>query len=491
MAANPLAASDLRRYASDTFAASGAPPPQNDDTPAKPTTAPSAAPAASSATAVNVQRPTPQRFLSADAAQVARPIGANMTPSVTPSTGASPTPGSLSSAAQSIASTVTRPTAMSAPATPSDAAAQAELAKTMTDLNNPSNPQSPLYRPPTAAGAPAAASVTRPVFGDVNAASSTTGGTPRVIDDSNVADVLKNHSAAAYSAPSANNDAAVANLMSRTPTLEQGADQIARNQAVLSRDVGFNQDPAHLAQQQAQSNLAAIAVKDPRSVAGIAARNAAVDAGSGFGTRAGRAIAYDGMLKGLVNQASSPVAAAALAAQEAGNTQREAMRQAGDTTRTTINSQAQMYGADSRGDAARDVAGTRGDAARDVAGTRGDAARDVARTRASVPRVNQAETKLFHSSYQHAFDSLTQGGMSPEDAAAQAAQFGTSAVLGYRNIKTPNDDDESERPQPPTQMPAPKPGYFDIQYLKNNPQSRALFDARFGKGASNLHLGNG
>jgi len=463
MAANPLAASDLRRYASDTFAASAAPPPK-EDTPTNTATPPSAT-SLGSAPAFDVQRPTPQRFLSADTVQrsrqVSRPVVADAT-----STGETSTPGSLSSVAQTVAQTVMRPTAISAAGTPSAGAAP-----------------------------PDAASVTRPTFGDVNAGSSTTGGMPRVIDDANVAGVLKNHDAAAYSAPGTNNDAAVANLLARTPTLEQGADQIARNQAVLSKDVGFNMDPAYMAQQQDKSDLGAIAVKDPRTLAGIAARNAAIDAGSSFGTRQSRAIAYNDTMQSLIDQAGAPVRAATLASKETADTQREAMRQAGDTARSNIAAQAQRYSADSKGDAVRDVAGTRGDAARYVADARGDAARDVATTRANTPKVNQAETKMFHNTYQHAYDSLTQGGMAPEEAAAQAAQFGTNAVLGYRNMNsnTPlnsNTPQGQNQPAPQPQEP-PKPSAFDVQYLKSNPQMRALFDARFGKGASNLHLGNG
>jgi hypothetical protein len=110
-------------------------------------------------------------------------------------------------------------------------------------------------------------------------------------------------SAAGYSAygPPDNTGAKAATL-ARTPTFQQGADAIARNQAVLSRDVGFNQDPTYQAGQQAKSDLTSILNKDPRSPAGVAARNAQVDAQSGFGSARQRNGAYQQALGGLVGQ---------------------------------------------------------------------------------------------------------------------------------------------------------------------------------------------
>ena len=244
-----------------------------------------------------------------------------------------------------------------------------------------------------------------------------------------------------------------------------------------TNDVGFNMDTVAMANKQATSDVNSILSHDPRSPLGVTARNLSVDlstspSGGGRYGRGGQS-AYEqaiGGLIGSVQYGNKGALETSLQDQRGGAQEYAADARSGAT----------QYAVDARAGATQSAADTRAGATRYSADARGSAERDVANTRANTPKVNAAETKLFNTSYSHAYDALIKGGATPDDAATQAAQFGTNAVMGYRNLNA--------KPGAAAAKPSRTIPQGAIDMLRKNPDKAADFDQMFGAGASSQYL---
>jgi len=250
-----------------------------------------------------------------------------------------------------------------------------------------------------------------------------------------------------------------------------------------------------------RSDLADIINNDPRSLLGTAAHNAEADRiwnRNTANSRAGRSAA-DAIYEKQIGTLDALPQGVFDAQNMAGNANARNQTQFADTTatnatnllRTGFETNARLTGAEARADALRYGADRRADSTIYAADSRGNAQRDVATTRANTPKIDSASTAAAGRIYQQAL----QDGKSPEDAHAAVQGWLQARQTGARSS-------EQQQPSAPVapgntngqqQNGGNAPTAMDINHLrtfsKSNPMLRGLFDARFGRGASDRVLG--
>lgn len=316
----------------------------------------------------------------------------------------------------------------------------AELNNTLADVNNPASPNSPLGRKPvtpTSAApqttnnvpqrnalpysyAPGSTAETNARFAmnakidggqklpDGSYAFSNVKGQPGYLDSKSIADLgnrVNTIPAANFTAPGVGTQTGVAT----TPPAGFGQ----------SNDVGFNMDPTAVAQRTAQSNIASIFNKDPRSAFGIAARNAQVDLGDIKSPRsrsgAGGPTPYQQAISDLVGRANADVTETASqqndreknATSLALENQRGQNEMAKEGARSIAELNKPEYQTDANGNLVR------------VSGTNAQTVNREGNPLAVQSKINGPLEKIHGEIYNRAIAS----GMSPEDAQAAADAY--------------------------------------------------------------------
>jgi len=189
-----------------------------------------------------------------------------------------------------------------------------------------------------------------------------------------------------------------------------------------SSDVGFNQDPTYQAGQQAKSDIASLLNKDPRSALGIAARNAEVDAQSGFGNQRQRNETYQtklaGALGGIENNYRGTVQSANEAARNTNALDLEQQRGQNELANTNARSIAELSRPQYETDATGNLVRVTGTSAAPVVGADKNPL-------AVQGKINASEEKIYGQALANARNN---GSDDPEGEAVKAVQ-------GYRSLQ--------------------------------------------------------
>lgn len=197
---------------------------------------------------------------------------------------------------------------------------------------------------------------------------------------------------------------------------------IAALPGALTRPANDSGDPTYDANKQATSSLTSILNRDPRSALGIAARNAQVDAQSGFGSQRQRAAAYQQQLGGLVGQVAESQRGTLQSAEEAqrgqNNLDAETLRGQNELANTNARSIAELSRPQYETDATGNLVRVTGTSAAPVVGADKNPL-------AVQGKINASEEKIYGQALANARNN---GSDDPEGEAVKAVQ-------GYRSLQ--------------------------------------------------------
>jgi len=246
------------------------------------------------------------------------------------------------------------------------------------------------------------------------------------------------------------------------------------------------------AQRMAASDAASIARGDTRSVLGSAARAAAIDANSSFGTRASRKQGYASAMEALNGAAAAGLRPQAdlgiTGLNDAGATAREGMQQQGENQRNAVNAQTQLAGdylrrpTPSQIDLADGTIGLLG-ADGPVRPALGADGQPVRRAQPRSVEESTAHEKLVNENVK-ALLGMDENGTMPDPADPRkrvpvtAEQFQNATAAMREALARGNAAPASAGPPPEA-----------AQFLQQNPQYREQFDKKYGAGASARLLG--
>jgi len=209
---------------------------------------------------------------------------------------------------------------------------------------------------------------------------------------------------------------------------------IATLPGALTRPANNSGDQTYDANKQAASSLTSILNRDPRSALGIAARNAQVDAQSGFGSQRQRTAAYQQQLGGLVGQVAESQRGALQSAEEAqrgqNNLDAETLRGQNELANTNARSIAELSRPQYETDATGNLVRVTGTSAAPVVGADKNPL-------AVQTKLNGPADATYHNVFTKAY--ATHLGLSedPDTAAQNATKAAQAAVAGMRSGTQP------------------------------------------------------
>jgi len=251
-------------------------------------------------------------------------------------------------------------------------------------------------------------------------------------------------------------------------------------------------DPSDAASRY-RSDVADIINKDPRSVLGTAAHNAAADLAWDRNT------GQDGLARTNYQNAVGTLLGGVQrefdARNQAGNSNARDQTQWADSVNTN---EANVARSGVLADGRIGAAQTRADAMSYGADTRADATRYAADARANAPKVDSAADAAYSRAYQAA---LQNGGTTDEARAAAGKVRSDLLRLRLQGNAGAQQQDDYQPSAPPVQNGSPQasasrqpqqqllqPTVEAIQYLQSKPHLAEQFDAKYGKGVAAQYL---